>query len=707
MKIYLTGIVYGLFLMLLSGGRTTVVGQEFVHPGLLQSQTSIERMKEAIEKKVEPIYADYLVFRDHPESQADYKMKGPMKIVGRNPTVGQGAYDSDANAAYQNALMWVLTGKHLYADKAIQIVNAWSATLDTITGRDAVLMAGLGPFKMVNAAELLRYSNAGWDVAAIRQTEKHFKEVIYPVISDFAPFANGNWDGAAEKTMMAIGIFCNDRAIFDRAINYYVDGWGDGSIYHYINGWGQCQESGRDQGHTQLGLAHLGDCCEIAWTQGLNLYSYADNRLLKGFEYTAKYNLGYSVKYEAELDRTGKYYHSKVSEMGRGRFRAIYAQIYSHYHSLMGMATPYTDSASEKVTPEPQGLPSADHTGFGNLFYNQLTELPAENMKPVLESWNKKPATPSGLILKWTSGQVSLRWVEVIGAESYHIQRATSVAGPFTDIADVKATASFIDRKTKKGTLYYYRIAAYNGKTSGEFCAALGIRAGLAKGWKTLVSGPENATYQSVSKNGGVAFNGKTYIFDVIGKGFQIFKDSSENHLFYYHALEGNGRLTFRYQPQISSQFSSLGILLRNDLQPNSRMTGFTLLPVSTKSIEEPDWQLRMFHRHLLKKGEQGVAKHDAKSGSENGSGSAYQGLNRDPAIVTYGRLTGAVWLRLEREADLLTGYSSKDGRHWQKVSQFSLPLKKKVYIGVYAASGFKDLSSVIHLDHLALEKAP
>lgn len=65
-------------------------------------------------------------------------------------------------------------------------------------------MAGLGPFKMVNAAEIIRYTEAGWSPADIQQTEKHFKEVICPVLKDFAPFANGNWDAAAVKTVLRV-----------------------------------------------------------------------------------------------------------------------------------------------------------------------------------------------------------------------------------------------------------------------------------------------------------------------------------------------------------------------------------------------------------------------------------------------------------------------------------------------------------------------
>ena len=222
--------------------------QPFAHPGILHSMEDLERMKKAVTNKEEPIYSGYQKFIQNPASQFTYKMQGPLAMVGRNPTVGQGAYDSDANAAHQNAVMWAITGDQRYANKAIEILNAWSSTLKYITGRDAVLMAGLGPYKMVNAAEILRYTNASWTEADIKKTEKHFKDVVYAVLKDFAPFANGNWDAAAIKTAMAIAVFCNDRSMFESALRYYVNGHGNGRLSNYvINEEGQIQESGRDQ----------------------------------------------------------------------------------------------------------------------------------------------------------------------------------------------------------------------------------------------------------------------------------------------------------------------------------------------------------------------------------------------------------------------------------------------------------------------------
>ena len=60
----------------------------------------------------------------------------------------------------------------------------------------------------------------------------------------------------------------DDQAMFDRSVDYYLSGKGNGAIGNYFKPSGQCQESGRDQAHTQMGLDFLACTCEVAWNQG-------------------------------------------------------------------------------------------------------------------------------------------------------------------------------------------------------------------------------------------------------------------------------------------------------------------------------------------------------------------------------------------------------------------------------------------------------
>ena len=182
--------------------------------------------------------------------------------------------------------------------------------------------------------------------------------------------------------MMAIGVFCDDRALFDRAVDYYHNGAGNGRLTHYIfDESGQCQESGRDQAHTQLGLGALADACEIAWNQGVDLYGEADNRLLKGFEYTARYNLGQDVPFVPHVDTTGKYRHKKISDITRGQFRPVYEMVWNHYQNRRGIPAPFTRQAAEKERPEGAG-PGSDHPGFGTLLFSRANGATTQPTSP-------------------------------------------------------------------------------------------------------------------------------------------------------------------------------------------------------------------------------------------------------------------------------------------------------------------------------------
>ncbi|HWH70699.1 MAG TPA: YHS domain-containing protein [Candidatus Sulfotelmatobacter sp.] len=352
----------------------------FAHPGLLHTRSDLERMRQRVAAGEEPWKSGFQMLRRDQASRADWSLRGPFEVVTCVPGASRGESQMawDSNAAYQNALLWCITGEDVYARKAVAILNAWAGTLRQMEGRDVQLRAGLNGFKLVNAAELMRPTYPAWKPEEVAQFERMLKGVILPRIRDFAPFANGNWDAACLKTLLAIGVFCEDRELFNRAVDYFRHGQGNGCLTNYvINASGQCQESGRDQQHAQLGLGLLAEACEIAWHQGVDLYSEADNRLLKGFEYTAKYNLGEEVPFVPHIDTTGKYRHKSLSPEGRGRLRPIYEMVWNHYQVRCGVPAPFTEQAADKLRPEGAAW-AGDHPGFGTLLFS----LPAKASPP-------------------------------------------------------------------------------------------------------------------------------------------------------------------------------------------------------------------------------------------------------------------------------------------------------------------------------------
>ena len=641
--------------------------QTFVHPGILHSSKDLQRMKEAVASKLEPIYSGYQLFIQNPLSDFNYKMEGPLDSVSRNPTVGQLIYDNDANAAHQNAVMWAITGDRRHANKAIEIVNAWTQRLKSISGKDAVLMAGLGPFKMINAAEILRYTHSGWKDEDIRQTEEHFKKVIFPVLKDFAPFANGNWDAAAMKTMMAIAVFCNDRPVFERALRYYVHGHGNGSIFNYIiNEEGQIQESGRDQAHSQLGIGMLAECCAIAWNQGLDLYAYDNNRLLKGFEYTAKFNLGNDdMPFSEWLDRTGKYYHRQISQKARGELRAVYEQVYNHYVIEEGLSAPFITQAAEKLRPEGPGKPGADHPGYGTLFFATTKDQ---------INTNAFPAAPGAVIAEVAGEGVKLRWIRSIGADAYTIKRATKSGGPYLTIAKNVKQPDFVDKQTRKKAIYYYTVTASNSKYESQNSFDASIVTGLPFPWKQDNIGNARGT---------TSFDARVITIEATGNDLDSTNDQFH---FTYQPLPGNAEITIRFVPQTNSQFSQMSLMMREGLADNSPFVSLVIYPSKTGEIELPDWRMKIITR---------------KTAGARADTSAISFPLSNPAVA-WGRLTGFVWLRLQRKGNIFTGLFSYDGKSWQRLPAELELLQKNLYTGFTVSSGMPG-STTVFFDHISI----
>lgn len=344
----------------------------FSHPGVLFNYEDMARIKEQAFYYAKPWKLGYEMLKGH--ANVNYVLQGPYQEVERTEGVNStaaNALSSDSQMAYHCTLMWFITEDIRYANKAIEILNAWSKTLTALVGGDDMLMSAWYGFNLVNAAEILRYTDSGWKEADIAQAEKMFRDVFYELIKDWKRGRAGNWDTAITKMHLAVGVFLDDKAIFDRAVAFYNSTTenSNGTLAVNIYDTGQNFESARDQTHAQFGIGGLAEACEVAWKQGVDLYGSMDNRLLKGFEYTAKYNLG-----NDDVPFQGNAYGSSISATGRGSFQPIYEMVYNHYYNRKGVSETeigFTKQVVEKVRSQGGESWNAQHLGLGTLLFNE------------------------------------------------------------------------------------------------------------------------------------------------------------------------------------------------------------------------------------------------------------------------------------------------------------------------------------------------
>ncbi|MDP3068985.1 MAG: alginate lyase family protein [Opitutaceae bacterium] len=369
-------------------GEPAASARPFVHPGVLHSREELTFVQQQIAAGVEPWKTAWATLRASSSASLDHRPRSRPEVVRgtkNNPNIGSSDMSADAAAVYTHALQWCLTGNAAHAQKAVEILNTWSSTLKVVSGHDTKLLIGMTGVHFCAAAELIRHTFTGWAKPDQARFEHLLREVFYPPIKDFYPSANGNWDASMIQTMLAMGIFLDDRPMFDRAVAYYLHGEGNGAIRNYFNAFGECQESGRDQAHTQMGLGFLGCAAEIAWKQGVDLYGAADNRLALGFEYTAKYNLGQEVPYEPYRSFQGRYSYPAISEISRGRFAPIYERSVYHYHGRLGLDLPFSREAAAKPRPEGRNGGVSAHLPWGALMFAGLPKdqarTPSEPIK--------------------------------------------------------------------------------------------------------------------------------------------------------------------------------------------------------------------------------------------------------------------------------------------------------------------------------------
>jgi len=382
---------------------TVPANKVFAHPGLLHSQADFDRMKTKVNNQTDPWISGYNKMISNSHASATYVMKGPVVTLIRGGSSREepladnySTAMEDAHAAYLTAIRWKITGDVAYANKSIQILNAWAATCTSISGdSNKALGAGIYGYQFANAAEIMR-DYSGWNATDLAKFKKWMLDVFYPVNKAFLDThwntCNthywANWDLCNLASMMSIAVLNDDIPMYTYVINYLMKGVGNGQLLKAINhihpksanddiDLGQIQESGRDQGHTLMVVGLLSSIAQMGKTQGLDIYGYNDNMILKGAEYVAKYNAArLSVPFKTYTNCDNITHTTAADDAGRGQIRPVWERIYNHYTKGKGITARYIKTAKDVGYPEGGSgdlNPNSggyDDLGFGTLLYS-------------------------------------------------------------------------------------------------------------------------------------------------------------------------------------------------------------------------------------------------------------------------------------------------------------------------------------------------
>ncbi|MCR4030669.1 MULTISPECIES: alginate lyase family protein [Flavobacterium] len=383
---------------------TVPANMKFVHPGLLHSKEDFDRMKTNVANNVDPWLSGYNKMIGNSHASSTYVMKGPVATLirggGSKEEPASDNYSTamnDAHAAYLTAIRWKITGDVAYANKSIQILNAWAATCTRISGdSNKALGAGIYGYQFANAAEIMR-DYSGWNAADLTKFKKWMLDVFYPVNYDFlqthyntcSSHYWANWDLCNLASIMSIAVLNDDVEKYTYVINYLMRGAGNGQLIKAINyvhpksanddiDLGQIQEAGRDQGHALMVVGLLGTIAQMAETQGLDVYGYKDNLILKGAEYEAKFNYArLAVPFNKYTNCDNITHTAAADDAARGQIRPAWERIYNYYTVKKGIKARYIKMAKDLAYPEggsgeyDPNSGGYDDLGFGTLLYSR------------------------------------------------------------------------------------------------------------------------------------------------------------------------------------------------------------------------------------------------------------------------------------------------------------------------------------------------
>lgn len=329
---------------------------KFIHPGIPLTVDDLSNVKVKIQNGVQPWYGGYQQLLSDGHSQLTYQMQGPFQHVARNYN-GQGInmnlsqWESDMTAIGNMARLWYYTGNSAYAQKAHDILLTWANTQTLFDGYEANLDMGDYIHHFVTGADILRGTWPGWTQADTTTVQNYFRNVYYTGagigIGAVGPANKGIY---ALLDGIYLALFNDDETTYNAVMHDILQATQSGMQNTLSTG--EVGESLRDAGHAYDEWFCLARIAEANWSQGVDIYTMLENRLLATGEYHARLgNFSSSSIYGAQWvpdGATDNYYiGTPGAPYGATWIRMGVNILRGAYNKRLGMPTPWMDLATE------------------------------------------------------------------------------------------------------------------------------------------------------------------------------------------------------------------------------------------------------------------------------------------------------------------------------------------------------------------------
>lgn len=256
---------------------------------------------------------------------------------------GHQEFTKDAKQTYAQTLAFLVTKNIVYAKNAEAIVSAWVNKCKVFKGNNAPLEASWGLIPLTSSLEILKYTYQAYNKQLHSQFIKWVQTLLLPHLRGETEkyklswgFFN-NWHLSITQARLQFALFTDNLNEANWCIQRYKD------IFNsYVKDNCFTGETLRDSDHCCFGLAGLVQICELAFHQGVDLYSLRNNLLQKCFEFHAKLYLGLEIPsgYTREQFNIYKWIQPCGWEIA-----------FNHYKNRKQIKMPYTLQILNKIRP--------------------------------------------------------------------------------------------------------------------------------------------------------------------------------------------------------------------------------------------------------------------------------------------------------------------------------------------------------------------
>jgi hypothetical protein len=191
----------------------------FSHPMTVINKAELTVVKQRIADKVEPQASAFAKLIRDADAAQSFKPDPPenMDIMGGyEPNTNQETLIRpwlwrNGHAAYCSALAYAYTGNTNYANKAVEVLNAWAAKRTVFTGHDRGLQLASWFSPMLYAADLL-HDYDGWKPADRERFNSWWRGNVLVHVREIIHTHGNNWKDAGLLGVLSAAVVFEDKA---------------------------------------------------------------------------------------------------------------------------------------------------------------------------------------------------------------------------------------------------------------------------------------------------------------------------------------------------------------------------------------------------------------------------------------------------------------------------------------------------------------